>query len=55
LGGAASLRGARAPVQSTTNLLTSWSTLGNVASDRTNFAFTNWNIGPQQFYRLLVP
>jgi hypothetical protein len=42
-------------VQSTTNLLTSWSTLGHVASTRTNFAFTNWNIGPQQFYRLLVP
>jgi len=25
------------------------------ASVGTNFAFTNWNIGPQQFYRLAVP
>jgi hypothetical protein len=42
-------------VQGVTNLLGSWTTLGRVAGTTTNFAFTNWNSGPQQFYRLNVP
>lgn len=42
-------------VQGVTNLLGSWTTLGRVANATTNFNFTNWNAGPQQFYRLAVP
>jgi hypothetical protein len=42
-------------VQGATNLLSPWTTLGKVANTRTNFSFTNWNIGPLQFYRLAVP
>jgi hypothetical protein len=42
-------------VQSTTNVSGNWTTLGRVANTLTNFAFTNWNSGPQQFYRLAVP
>ncbi len=42
-------------VQGVTNLLGSWTTLGRVANTATNFGFTNWNAGPQQFYRLAVP
>jgi hypothetical protein len=42
-------------VQGTTNLMSSWSTLGKVASLQTNFSFTNWNSSAQQFYRLAVP
>jgi hypothetical protein len=44
-------------VQSATNLISSWSTLGKVANTQANFDFTNWNwnSGPMQFYRLAVP
>ena len=42
-------------VQGVTNLLSSWSTLGKAASSQANFGFTNWNAGPLQFYRLVVP
>ena len=42
-------------VQGVTNLLGSWTTLGRVANTATNFSFTNWNFGSQQFYRLVVP
>jgi len=42
-------------VQGTTNLGGTWATLGRVSSTRTDFAFTNWNPGTLQFYRLLVP
>ena len=42
-------------VQSISSLLGSWTTLGRVAGTVTNFGFTNWNSGPQQFYRLAVP
>jgi hypothetical protein len=42
-------------VQGTTNLMSSWSTLGKVAGTQTSFSFTNWNTGPLQFYRLAVP
>jgi hypothetical protein len=42
-------------VQGGTNLLGSWTTVGRVASDATNFSFTNCNSSPQQFYRLFVP
>ena len=42
-------------VQATTNLGGTWTTLGQVSNTRTNFAFTNWNTGTLQFYRLLVP
>ena len=42
-------------VQGATNLLSTWTTLGRVANTATNFSFTNWNSGPQQFYRLVIP
>jgi hypothetical protein len=42
-------------VQGVTNLLGSWTTLGRVANTTTNFGFTNWDSGSQQFYRLAVP
>jgi hypothetical protein len=42
-------------VQGSTNPSGSWTTLARVAGSQTNFAFTNWNAGPQQFYRLTVP
>jgi len=42
-------------VQGVTNLLGTWTTLGRVANPQTDFGFTNWNSGPQQFYRLAVP
>jgi hypothetical protein len=42
-------------VQAATHLPGSWTTLGRVGSTLTNFNFTNWNSGPQQFYRLAVP
>ena len=42
-------------VQAVTDLLGTWTTLGRVAKSATNFSFTNWNNGPQQFYRLAVP
>jgi hypothetical protein len=42
-------------VQGVTNLLGTWTTLGRVANTQTNFSFTNWNSGAQQFYRLAVP
>jgi alpha-L-arabinofuranosidase len=42
-------------VQGVTNLLGTWITLGRVANTTTNFGFTNWNAGQQQFYRLGVP
>jgi len=42
-------------VQGATNLAGAWTTLGRVANTRTNFSFTNWNSGRQQYYRLTVP
>jgi hypothetical protein len=42
-------------LQGVTNLLESWTTLGRVANSTTNFGFTNWNSGPQQFFRLAIP
>ena len=42
-------------VQGETNLPGNWTTLGRVANPATDFSFTNWNSGSQQFYRLLVP
>jgi hypothetical protein len=42
-------------VRGVTNLWGTWTTLGRVANTTTNFGFTNWNNGPQQFYRLAVP
>jgi hypothetical protein len=42
-------------VQGATNLLSAWPTLGKVANTQTGFSFTNWNAGPQQFFRVLVP
>jgi hypothetical protein len=42
-------------MQAGTNLLGSWTTLGRVTGITTNFSFTNWNTGPQQFYQLVVP
>jgi alpha-L-arabinofuranosidase len=42
-------------VQAATNLLNGWTTLGRVINTQTNFAFTNWNSGRQEYYRLAVP
>jgi len=42
-------------VQGATNLLSPWTTLGEVACTLANFSFTNWNSGAMQFYRLAVP
>ena len=42
-------------IQAVTNLSESWATLGRVGNATTNFTFTNWNSGAQQFYRLTVP
>ncbi len=42
-------------VQAATDLLSSWTTLGKVASAQTNFVFTNRNAGAMQYYRLVVP
>jgi hypothetical protein len=42
-------------VQRSTNLLSTWSTVGWIAATQTNLAFTDWRIGPLQFYRLAVP
>jgi hypothetical protein len=42
-------------VQAATNPWSGWTTLGRVANTQTNFGFTNWNAGSQQFYRLAVP
>ena len=42
-------------IQAATNLLGTWTTLGRITSTQTNFGFTNWNSGSQQFYRLEVP
>ena len=42
-------------VQATTNLAGGWTTLGRMADTLTNFSFTNWSAGPQQYYRLAVP
>jgi hypothetical protein len=42
-------------VRGSTNLLSTWATLGSVANTQTNFSFTNWNSGAQRFYRLAVP
>ena len=42
-------------VQSANGLASSWPTLGRITGSRTNYSFTNWSTGPQQFYRLRVP
>jgi hypothetical protein len=42
-------------IQVGTDLSGSWTTLDRVGNTATNFSFTNWNSGPQQFYRLAVP
>jgi hypothetical protein len=42
-------------VQCSTNLLSTWSTVGWVAATQTNLFFTNWLSGPLQFYRIAVP
>jgi hypothetical protein len=42
-------------VQSATDLLATWPTLGKVTGSHTNYSFTNWSNSPRQFYRLQVP
>jgi hypothetical protein len=42
-------------VQSVTNLSGNWTTMGREANSTANFNFTDWNSGPQQFYRLAIP
>jgi hypothetical protein len=42
-------------VQRSPNLHSTWSTVGWLPATQTNLAFTNWLIGPLQFYRLAVP
>jgi len=53
--GRAGLTNVTYPVQGAINLMSMWSTLGKIASTQTHFSLTNWNLGPQQFCRLLVP
>lgn len=42
-------------VQFTTNLLTTWATLGKIADTQTNFSFTDYSSNSPLFYRLIVP
>jgi serine/threonine protein kinase len=42
-------------VQRSANLFSTWSTVGWVPATQTNLAFTDWLIGPLQFYRIAVP
>ena len=42
-------------VQCSTNLSSTWSTVGWIPAIQTNLAFTDWIIGPLQFYRIVVP
>jgi hypothetical protein len=42
-------------VQGITNLFGAWTTLGRVTDTTTNFGFTNWYYGPQEYFRLAVP
>jgi hypothetical protein len=42
-------------VQRSPDLHSTWSTVGWLPATQTNLAFTNWLIGPLQFYRLAVP
>jgi hypothetical protein len=42
-------------VQRSTNLFSTWSTVGWIPATQTNLAFTNQLTGPLQFYRLVVP
>ncbi|MGA2248846.1 MAG: hypothetical protein ABSH48_28150 [Verrucomicrobiota bacterium] len=42
-------------VQASTNLSSGWTTIDRIANTQTNYGFTNWNAGSQQFYRLAVP
>jgi hypothetical protein len=42
-------------VQAASNPSSGWTTAGRVANTQTNFSFTNWDVAPQQFYRLVVP
>jgi hypothetical protein len=42
-------------VQSTTDLPTSWATVGKISSTNNNFSFTDPNTGSQRFYQLVVP
>jgi hypothetical protein len=42
-------------VQTATNLMSIWTTLGKVENAQTNFSFTNWSIASQQFYRAAIP
>jgi hypothetical protein len=42
-------------VQSATNPLASWTTLGKVTGTQTNLSFTAWDSDTVRFFRLLVP
>ena len=42
-------------VQRSTNLSSTWSTVGWIPATQTNLAFTDWLFGPLQFYRIVVP
>jgi hypothetical protein len=42
-------------VQCSTNLSSTWSTVGWVPATQTQLAFTNWLTEPLQFYRIAVP
>jgi hypothetical protein len=42
-------------VQSTTNLLGPWATLGRITNSQTNFTFTDYSANNTTFYRLVVP
>ena len=42
-------------VQRSTNLFSTWSTIGWIPATQTNLTFTDWLTGPLQFYRFVVP
>jgi hypothetical protein len=42
-------------LQGVSNLPGTRTTLGRAVNSATNFNFTNWDAGPEQFYRLVVP
>jgi hypothetical protein len=42
-------------VQGAANVLGPWTTLGRVASTETNFSFTDYPTGAEEYYRLVVP
>jgi len=42
-------------LQRSTNLLSTWSTIGWIPATQTNLSFIDWSFGQLQFYRITVP